>query len=100
MSRLGIAVLVMFVGLVGAAPVGAVTIAEDESGATATESPSFSGVITEDDPRWDCRTMGNRVCGPANGQGVIAGQYGPDGLIIPWPATAVPEWCGDICLGA
>jgi hypothetical protein len=20
--------------------------------------------ITEDDPRWDCDTMGNRVCGP------------------------------------
>lgn len=20
--------------------------------------------ITEDDPRWDCRTMGNKVCGP------------------------------------
>jgi hypothetical protein len=20
-------------------------------------------VITEDDPRWDCRTMGNRICG-------------------------------------
>lgn len=22
------------------------------------------GTIYEDDPRWDCRTMGNRVCGP------------------------------------
>ncbi len=21
-------------------------------------------VITEDDPRWDCRTMGNLTCGP------------------------------------
>lgn len=21
-------------------------------------------VIEEDDPRWDCRTMGNRICGP------------------------------------
>ena len=20
--------------------------------------------ITEDDPRWDCETMGNRICGP------------------------------------
>lgn len=20
--------------------------------------------ITEDDPRWDCKTMGNKVCGP------------------------------------
>ena len=24
------------------------------------------GIVMEDDPRWDCRTMGNRVCGPAN----------------------------------
>lgn len=22
-----------------------------------------TSVITEDDPRWDCHTMGNRVCG-------------------------------------
>jgi hypothetical protein len=22
--------------------------------------------ITEDDPRWDCRTMGNLICGPAS----------------------------------
>lgn len=21
-------------------------------------------VITEDDPRWDCATMGNKICGP------------------------------------
>ena len=20
--------------------------------------------VQEDDPRWDCRTMGNRICGP------------------------------------
>lgn len=25
------------------------------------------GVIYEDDPRWDCRTMGNRTCGSADG---------------------------------
>lgn len=31
-------------------------------------SSSFTSVpprITEDDPRWDCATMGNKVCGPA-----------------------------------
>lgn len=31
--------------------------------------------IYEDDPRWDCRTMGNFVCGPANSQGVPMGHY-------------------------
>lgn len=25
--------------------------------------PAETPVIQEDDPRWDCRTMGNRVCG-------------------------------------
>ncbi|WP_263729976.1 hypothetical protein [Cellulomonas sp. SG140] len=28
--------------------------------AALTPSPR----IEEDDPRWDCRTMGNHVCGP------------------------------------
>lgn len=23
-------------------------------------------VIMEDDPRWDCETMGNRICGPVH----------------------------------
>ena len=32
-------------------------------------------IIMEDDPRWDCRVMGNRVCGPTNVQGVPAGDY-------------------------
>ena len=32
-------------------------------------------IIYEDDPRWDCRVMGNRVCGPTNVQGVPAGDY-------------------------
>lgn len=25
-----------------------------------------SETITEDDPRWDCATMGNKVCGPVD----------------------------------
>lgn len=24
--------------------------------------------VEEDDPRWDCRTMGNRICGPETGE--------------------------------
>lgn len=27
------------------------------------EELPLTGVIEEDDPRWDCRTMGNMVCG-------------------------------------
>jgi hypothetical protein len=26
--------------------------------------PSADEIVTEDDPRWDCETMGNRICGP------------------------------------
>ena len=26
--------------------------------------------ITEDDPRWDCETMGNRICGPMKQAGI------------------------------
>ncbi len=34
-------------------------------GIVARHTPAPSAVrITEDDPRWDCRTMGNRICGP------------------------------------
>lgn len=25
---------------------------------------AFGGTIYEDSPLWDCRTMGNQVCGP------------------------------------
>ena len=32
-------------------------------------------IIYEDDPRWDCRTMGNRICGPTNAQSVPAGDH-------------------------
>ena len=32
--------------------------------------------IEEDESGWDCRTMGNMVCGEGNAQGVPAGDYG------------------------
>jgi hypothetical protein len=45
------------------------------------------GTITEDESGWDCRTMGNRICGPGNVQGAIPGDYTtvhPDGSPA-WP---------------
>lgn len=33
---------------------------------TPVEAPvrlDYGTMVQEDDPRWDCRTMGNRVCG-------------------------------------
>lgn len=44
----------------------------------STEAPSTT-IITEDDPRWDCRTMGNFICGDGHGNLTIWFQEG-DGL--------------------
>ena len=41
-----------------------------------------NGPIMEDDPRWDCRTMGNHVCGPNNSQGVAPGYYDHRGELL------------------
>ena len=37
--------------------------------------PDTRAAVLEDDPRWDCRTDGNRICGPGNAQNVPAGRY-------------------------
>ena len=46
--------------------------------------------IQEDDPGWDCRTMGDLECGPTNAQGVAAGRYVDGRLVAPWE----PAWYG------
>lgn len=40
--------------------------------------------IQEDDPRWDCRTMGDLECGPTNAQGVPASRYQAGVLVQAW----------------
>ena len=47
-------------------------------------------VIAEDDPGFDCRTMGDLVCGPTNVQGVDAGLYRGGQLVAVWD----PAWYG------
>jgi hypothetical protein len=37
--------------------------------------PDMRAVVLEDNPAWDCRTDGNRVCGLSNSQHVPAGRY-------------------------
>ena len=46
-------------------------------GMAAAQSPDTTTVVTvqEDSPQWDCTTMGNRICGIGNAQGVPAGDY-------------------------
>ena len=68
--------------LIGAAigvPIGPAII-------TAHAAPA----IQEDDPGWDCVSMGNRVCGPTNSQGIEAGCYNDAAqLVAPWPCHVV-----------
>uniref|UniRef100_A0AB39AKN1 Uncharacterized protein n=1 Tax=Mycolicibacterium phage phi1_186018 TaxID=3236641 RepID=A0AB39AKN1_9CAUD len=45
-----------------------ISYAEYAYAATGTEP-------AEDDPAFDCRIHGNRICGPGNSQGVPPGQY-------------------------
>lgn len=52
-------------------------------------SEAHAAPITEDDPAWDCRTMGDLVCGPANGNGVAPGQYAGGALVKAWPTATV-----------
>lgn len=48
--------------------------------------------VMEDDPNWDCVTMGNRVCGVNNTQGVVAGCYNDnEELVAPWPCFVVVD---------
>ena len=48
-----------------------ITLALILSGCSASQSPKQADRIEEDDPRWDCRTMGNLVCGEDLPAGVV-----------------------------
>lgn len=45
--------------------------------------------VTEDDPRWDCRVMGDDICGPGNSNGVEPGLYVAGHLASPWPRATI-----------
>lgn len=50
-----------------AAVLGALTLGGVVHTVTTTSTPltpPHHTRITEDDPRWDCRVMGNHLCGP------------------------------------
>jgi hypothetical protein len=66
--------LLLIGALIGAVVMGALTYQANMRSLQALAS-STSTRIWEDDPRWDCRTMGNHYCGPDNSQGVPPGTY-------------------------
>lgn len=91
-----------------------IALAAISATATAHAAPA------EDEPGFSCITDGNRICGPNNPTGAIAGCYDDTGaLVAPWPCHIVvdqngdadvytglvdaqgqPVECRDICLGA
>lgn len=67
---------------------------------------AHAATCQEDDPDhcWDCRRDGDRVCGPGNDQGVLAGCYSdtsPAAPLAPWPCHVIvrPDGEGDIYTG-
>lgn len=87
------------------------SLEEDAPQTIGASSWGKLGKITEDSPRWDCRTMGNHVCGP-NGSKYKPGCYVGKTLVIAWtvfdnPRTSAQEQRQDdlwadltICNGA
>ena len=53
--------------------------------------------VMEDNPNWDCVTMGNRVCGPDNVDDVPAGCYNDnEEMVAPWPCFVMTDDDGNM----
>ncbi|MFD5245063.1 hypothetical protein ACFWIW_10990 [Amycolatopsis sp. NPDC058340] len=60
----GLACLARLGALLGAAAVAVVLLAGCDRDTTGRPSPPPVTSCEEDQPCWDCHTMGNKVCGP------------------------------------
>jgi hypothetical protein len=78
MVAAALAVIVMVIAGGSSAPVDATTVAP------ATQAAPTAPVIAEDSPAWDCRTMGNGLCGPGNANGATPGYYRGGKLYADW----------------
>jgi len=69
-------------GIIGLAIIGAM----DDRSNDVKEQPTivYTMIGQEDDPTWGCAVNGNHICGPNNGNQMIAGCYENGKLIIPW----------------
>ena len=70
--------------------------ASQASSAPADAAPA--GAVAEDSPGFDCRTNGNRTCGPDNADGVAPGCYVDGQLAEPWVPEMYGQWtnCGPV----
>ncbi|AER48977.1 hypothetical protein SEA_DONNY_65 [Mycobacterium phage Donny] len=82
----------VFVGLAAGLPTG-LAIAEPRDHQVthpeATPTSTVQTTISEDDPAWDCRTMGNRVCGPETATPGCWDEHGK--LVGIWPCHVVVD---------
>lgn len=53
-------------------------------GQTEPAHVAQAAIVQEDSPAWDCRTMGNHLCGPGNSNGVVPGFYQDGKLYADW----------------
>lgn len=93
-------------GDLGSAPVGstpldceALTEPADSSDETPAPAPAAApAAVQEDSPGFDCRTNGNRTCGPDNADGVVPGCYVDGQLAEPWSPAMYGRWtnCGPV----
>lgn len=103
MNRRTTATLVSAGAVLGIAlgmPIGAVmTVAAQQREAAHASSITVTATpyrTPEDSPAWDCRTDGNRICGPENAQRVVAGCYSDTGTVVAlWPCHVVVNSAGD-----
>lgn len=78
----GLAAIVAAVGVVSALPASAEP-APQRISEVVTEAPAL---CQEDEPCWDCETMGNKVCGPA--AEVLTDEV--------FTYAEAYEWCADV----
>lgn len=66
--------------------------------AQAAPAAAPASAVAEDDPAFDCRTNGNRTCGPDNADGVAPGCYVDGQLAEAWSPEMYGRWtnCGPV----
>ncbi|AGT12798.1 hypothetical protein PHELEMICH_61 [Mycobacterium phage Phelemich] len=82
-----------FIGVALGMPLGLAVATPKEtsapSSAYTTPTTVVQTTINEDDPAWDCRTMGNRVCGPLTPTPGCWDEHGK--LVGIWPCHVVVD---------
>jgi hypothetical protein len=79
--------LVGMVLILAVQPTRVVYVREVPTQSTAVVTKAYTTSTPEDSGKWDCRKMGNHICGPGNPQRVKPGLYSAKNngrLVITW----------------